>query len=82
MSEGPRPSFHRTRTVAWAACEARLDKDGTGWTPSSSASEDKLDVHVLPAEEAFAVARNGAGIEELAARLAARGTRSRRPGEA
>jgi transposase len=34
-------------------------------------SKDKLDVHVLPAEEAFAVARNGAGIEELAARLAA-----------
>src|SRR5215207_5611004 len=33
-------------------------------------SKDKLDVHVLPAEEAFAVARNGAGIEELAARLA------------
>lgn len=34
-------------------------------------SKDKLDVHVLPAGEAFAVARNGAGIEELACRLAA-----------
>ena len=34
-------------------------------------SKDKLDVHVLPAAQAFAVARNGAGIEELAARLAA-----------
>jgi len=34
-------------------------------------SKDKLDVHVLPVEEAFAVPRNGAGIEELASRLAA-----------
>ena len=34
-------------------------------------SKDKLDVHVLPAAQAFTVARNGAGIEELAARLAA-----------
>src|SRR4051812_32151894 len=33
-------------------------------------SKDKLDVHVLPAAQAFTVARNGAGIEELAARLA------------
>jgi transposase len=33
-------------------------------------SKDKLDVHVLPAGEAFAVPRNGAGIEELASRLA------------
>jgi transposase len=34
-------------------------------------SKDKLDVHVLPMEQAFAVPRTGAGIEELAARLAA-----------
>jgi transposase len=34
-------------------------------------SKDKLDVHVLPAAEAFAVPRNGAGIEELAGRLQA-----------
>ena len=34
-------------------------------------SKDKLDVHVLPAGEVFAVPRNGAGIEELAGRLAA-----------
>jgi transposase len=34
-------------------------------------SKDRLDVHVLPSGEAFAVARNGAGIEELAGRLAA-----------
>src|SRR5215211_7412574 len=32
-------------------------------------SKDKLDVHVLPAAQAFAVPRNGAGIEELVARL-------------
>ena len=37
-SLGLRPSLHRTRTVAWAASEARLRKDGTGWTPSLSAS--------------------------------------------
>src|SRR5829696_5896559 len=45
-------------------------------------SKDKLDVHVLPAEEAFAVARNGAGIEELAAASRCslpRWSRSRRP---
>jgi DNA-binding transcriptional LysR family regulator len=34
VSVGSPPPFHRTRTVAWAACEARLRKDGTGWTPS------------------------------------------------
>ncbi len=34
-------------------------------------SKDRLDVHVLPAAQAFAVARNGAGMEELAARLEA-----------
>jgi transposase len=33
--------------------------------------KDKLDVHVLPAGEAFALARNGAGIEELVTRLVA-----------
>ena len=32
-SEGLRLPFHRTRTVAWAACEARLRKDGIRWTP-------------------------------------------------
>jgi Chaperonin 10 Kd subunit len=31
-SSGLPPPFHRTRTVAWAASEARLGKDGTGWT--------------------------------------------------
>ena len=36
-------------------------------------SKDRLDVHVLPAGEAFAVARTGAGIEELVTRLAALG---------
>lgn len=34
-------------------------------------SKDKLDVHVLPTGQAFAVPRTGAGIEELTARLAA-----------
>jgi hypothetical protein len=28
-----RPPFHRTRTVAWAASEARLRKDGSPWKP-------------------------------------------------
>ena len=33
VSRGPRPPFHRTRTVARAArmCEARLGKDGIRW---------------------------------------------------
>ena len=35
-SSGPRPSFHRTRTVAGAAHgEARLGKDGSAWKASS-----------------------------------------------
>jgi len=34
-------------------------------------SKDKLDVHLLPMAQAFAVPRTGAGIEELALRLAA-----------
>jgi transposase len=34
-------------------------------------SKDRLDVHVRPALEAFAVARNGAGLDELTARLTA-----------
>jgi transposase len=33
-------------------------------------SKDRLDVHVLPSEEAFAVARDGEGLAELVARLA------------
>jgi transposase len=33
--------------------------------------KDKLDVHALPAGEAFTLARNGAGIEELVSRLGA-----------
>ncbi len=37
-SLGLRPSVHQTRSVAWAASEARLRKDGTGWPPSLSAS--------------------------------------------
>jgi hypothetical protein len=37
-SEGLRPPFHRTRTVAWAARRARLRKDGIGWTLSESTS--------------------------------------------
>lgn len=32
-------------------------------------SKDRLDVHVLPAGEAFAVARDGKGLEDLVARL-------------
>jgi transposase len=32
-------------------------------------SKDRLDVHVRPSDEAFAVARDGAGIEELVAKL-------------
>lgn len=36
-------------------------------------SKDRLDVHVLPAGEAFAVARDGEGVEALAGRLAALG---------
>jgi len=34
-------------------------------------SKDRLDVHVRPGEEAFAVARDGKGLEELVARLQA-----------
>jgi transposase len=34
-------------------------------------SKDRLDVHVRPGDEAFPVARNGAGIDELIARLGA-----------
>lgn len=69
-----RPPFHQTRTVAGAASEARLGKDGTRWTRFSSASisKDRLDVHVRPGEEAFVVARNGAGVEDLVARLKSR----------
>src|ERR1700752_3910532 len=33
-SLAPRPSFHRTRTVAGAARRARLGKDGSLWTRS------------------------------------------------
>lgn len=36
-------------------------------------SQDRLDVHLLPSGEAFALARDGAGIEALAARLCALG---------
>ena len=36
-------------------------------------SKDRLDVHVLPRAEAFAVARNGEGLEELNKRLAGLG---------
>ncbi|MGY3694678.1 transposase [Bradyrhizobium sp. USDA 3240] len=32
-------------------------------------SKDRLDVHVRPSGEAFAVARDGKGLEELVARL-------------
>ena len=32
-------------------------------------SKDRLDVHVLPSKEAFVVARDGEGLEELIARL-------------
>ena len=32
-------------------------------------ARDRLDVHVRPSGEAFAVARDGKGLEELAARL-------------
>lgn len=35
-------------------------------------SKDRLDVHVLPSAESFAVVRNGAGIDELIAELAGR----------
>ena len=34
-------------------------------------SKDRLDVHVLPSEEAFAVARHGEGLEQLVERLRA-----------
>ena len=33
-------------------------------------SKDRLDVHVLPSGDAFAVARDGKGVNELAERLA------------
>ncbi len=32
-------------------------------------SKDRLDVHIRPSGEAFAVARNGDGLEELCSRL-------------
>jgi transposase len=38
-------------------------------------SKDRLDVHVVPLGEAFAVARNGEGLEELNRRLAGLGAR-------
>src|SRR6185503_14404426 len=45
-----------------------------GWEPRSmfvgiDVAKDRLDVHVRPAGEAFTVARDGEGIEELAKRL-------------
>ena len=47
-----------------------------GWEPRSmfvgiDVAKDRLDVHVRPAGEAFTVARDGEGIEDLAKRLSA-----------
>jgi hypothetical protein len=45
-------------------------------------SKDRLDVHVLPGDEAFAVARDGKGVAELIerqGRSAVRRSQSKRP---
>ncbi len=73
MSVGHRLPFHRIRTVAWAArSEARLRKDGTGWTPivvGIDVSKNRLDVAVRPTGEVFAVVRDAEGLDALVARL-------------
>ena len=64
---------HRTRTVAWAASEARLRKDGTGWTPSLSASTYRRIGWTWRASEAgetFAVEQDAEVLSRLIARLA------------
>src|SRR5882757_4282548 len=59
LSAGPRPSFHRTRTVAWAACEAvaqgrdKMDTIVVG----IDVSKDLLAVHVRPAGTALPFSR-------------------------
>ena len=71
LSVAPRPSFHRTRTVAWAAqrarCARRVKMDAI--FVGIDVSKDRLDVHVCPSGEAFAVSRDGKGLQELIDRL-------------
>ena len=80
----PRLSFHRTRTVAWAAHrEARLGKDGSPWTASLvgiDVAKDRLDVAVRPSGEVFIVERNAAGLELLVRAIAGHVAAARRPG--
>jgi len=67
-----RQPFHRTRTVAWAASEARLRKEGIGWTPTVvgiDVSKSQLDVHVRGSDESFVVARDAEGLAALSERL-------------
>ena len=68
LSLVPRLPFHRTRTVAGAALRARLDKDGSPWTRPYAVSTFRKTA-VRPSGERFVVARNGAGLDELVARL-------------
>ena len=73
VSEAPRPQFQRTRTVAWSAVRDRICKDGS-WNRhyiGIDVSKDRLDVHVRPSDEAFAVARDGVGLAALVERLGA-----------
>src|SRR5437868_14510720 len=69
------PSVHRTRTVGWAArSEARFAQGGvkmdTTVVVGIDVSKDRLDVHVHPSGECFAVGRNAEGLDGLIARLA------------
>src|SRR6266571_3494394 len=50
------PLVPSARTVAGAARRARMRKDGT-WSTLSE-SKDRLDVHLRPSGESFAVARD------------------------
>ena len=69
--QGAPPVVQMTRTVAWAGCRARIRKDGKmdKVFVGIDVSKDRLDVHVQPSGEAFAVARDEAGIATLIGRL-------------
>ena len=79
----PRPSFHRTRTVAGAAKRSPIRQ---GWVAMDKiivgidVSKDRLDVAVRPSGEVFVVERNAAGLEELVERLRPLGPHARGAG--
>ena len=69
--QGAPPVVHLTRTVARAARRARIRKDGTmdKVFVGIDVSKDRLDIHVQPSGEAFAVARDEAGLAGFIGRL-------------